>query len=147
MTAYDHDFDAASPAALHISKVAVGCASVDALRKRQQLRASGGEIPLVTRYMPKRATELLGGSIFWIVKHQLVARQLIRGFAAREEDNRTIVRLDPDLVPVRPFPKRAHQGWRYLNAADAPPDLRGGSDEADALPPELMTRLIALALL
>jgi hypothetical protein len=147
LTVHAHAFaDAAAP--LHISKVAVGCASIDSLRKRQQLRIVAGEVPLVTRFMPKRAGELIGGSIFWIVKHQLVARQRILGFAEREEDKRTIVRLDPALVAVRPFPKRAHQGWRYLAAADAPPDLGGGeADDIDLLPAELSRRLMALALL
>jgi len=147
VSAHDHHFDSAAPAALNISKVAVGCASIDTLRKRQQLRAVNGEVPLITRFMPKRASELIGGSIYWIVKHQLVARQRILGFATREEDARTIVRLDPELVPVRAYPKRAHQGWRYLSAADAPADLGNDPDAADALPAELMRRLIALALL
>lgn len=145
MTAYAHEFEPSAPP-LHMSKVAVGCASVEALRKRQQLRAAGGEVPLVTRFMPKRAAEMIGGSVYWIVKHQLVARQRIIGFAQREEDNRTIVRLDPELVPVRPFPKRAHQGWRYLTAADVPADFNSEVD-AVTLPSDLMRRLIALALL
>lgn len=147
MTAHDHHFASASPAPLNISKVAVGCANIEALGIRQQLRALNGEVPLITRFMPKRASELIGGSIYWIVKHQLVARQRILGFAAREEDARTIVRLDPDLVLVRACPKRAHQGWRYLAAADAPADLGSDADAAEMLPAELMRRLIALALI
>lgn len=130
-----------------MSKVAVGCASVATLSHRQQLRVNGGEVPLVTRFMPKRAAEMVGGSVYWIVKHQLVARQRILGFAQRAEDGRTIVRLDPELVPVHAFPKRAHQGWRYLCAADAPPDLRDGDENGDILPAELMRRLVALALI
>ena len=145
MTDGIHRFDL--PAPLHISKVAVGCASFEALRKRQQLRAAGGEIAMITRFMPKRAGELVGGSVFWIVKHQLVARQRILGFDQREEDKRTVVRLEAALVPVRAFPKRAHQGWRYLAAGDAPADLSGESDGAEALPADLLTRLAALALI
>lgn len=144
MTVHAHEF--AEPP-LNISKVAVGCASIDTLRKRQQLRAADGEVPLVTRFMPKRADELVGGSVFWIVKHQLVARQRILGFSERAQDRKAIIRLDPELVPVRPFPKRAHQGWRYLAAADAPPDLGSGAEDGDFLPPDLARRLIALALL
>jgi len=146
VTAFAHSFDRSAAAALNLSKVAVGCASVDALRRRQQLRVAGGEVPLVTRFMPKRAAELVGGSLYWIVKHHLVARQAIIGFTAREEDGRTIVRLDPELVHVQPYPKRAHQGWRYLSVGDTPPDFGMGGD-LDCLPAGLRAQLIALALL
>ncbi len=131
---------------LNISKVAVGCASIDALRKRQQLRASGGMVPITTRFRPKRADELIGGSIFWIVKHRITARQRIIGFADNEE-RKTIIQLDPELVTVRALPKRAHQGWRYLAAEDAPADFDGSNDELAIFPPALLTKLSALALI
>ena len=130
---------------LHISKVAVGCASLDALRKRQQMRASGGIVPIMTRFRPKRADELIGGSIYWIVKHRIIARNCILGFAETEE-RRTIIQLGADLVPVRAWPKRAHQGWRYLAPEDAPADFDGAEDGLTILPPELLTKLSALAL-
>ena len=133
-------------ASLHMSKVAVGCASLDALRKRQQLRAAGGVVPIVTRFRPKRADELVGGSIYWIVKHRITARQQIIGFAENEE-RKTIIQLDAALVPVRARPKRAHQGWRYLTAEDAPVDFDGVDDGLGVLPPELLTKLSALALI
>lgn len=132
---------------LHISKVAVGCASVQALQARQDARRQGGYVPLVTRFRPTRADELVGGSIYWIIKHRIVARQTILGFAENESDRRTIIRLDPDLVAVRAWPKRAHQGWRYLRPADAPADLDGDDDGLAALPPELASRLAGLALI
>jgi hypothetical protein len=135
------------PPQLNISKVAVGCGSLDALAARQRQRLAGGVVPIVTRFMPKRADELLGGSIYWIVKHRITARQAIIGFAICEEDRRTIIRLDPELVPVRARPKRAHQGWRYLAAADAPPDLDGDDDGLLALPPGLSMKLAGLALI
>lgn len=131
---------------LHMSKVAVGCASFDALRRRQADRLADGVVPIVTRFRPKRADELVGGSIFWIVQHRLTARQAILGFADREEDRRTIIRLDPELVPVRPQAKRAHQGWRYLPPQDAPGDLSNG-DGAAVLPSDLSRALAALALI
>ena len=131
---------------LNISKVAVGCASLEALQRRQELRASGGVVPIVTRFKPKRADELIGGSIYWIVKHRLTARQTILGFA-EGEDRRTIIRLDARLVPVRARPKRAHQGWRYLEAADAPQDFDGDDEGLAALPPGLAVKLSALALI
>ncbi len=132
--------------ALHISKVAVGCASLDALRRRQLARAQGGVVPVTTRFKPKRADELVGGSIYWIIKHRVTARQTILGFAATEE-RRTIITLDPELVPVRAIPKRAHQGWRYLSPEDAPADFDGDDGGLSALPATLMAKLAGLALI
>jgi hypothetical protein len=104
-------------------------------------------VPVVTRFRPKRADELIGGSIYWIVKHRIAARQTIIGFADREEDRRVIIRLHPELVPVRALPRRAHQGWRYLAAEDAPLDLAGDDTGLAELPAELTARLSALALI
>ena len=131
---------------LNISKVAVGCGSLDALRQRQAARAANGVVPIVTRFRPKRADELVGGSIFWILQHRITARQTILGFEEREEDRRTIIRLDAKLVPVRPYPKRAHQGWRYLPVEDAPADLAEGDVTAE-LPAALARTLAGLALI
>ncbi len=134
-------------ASLNISKVAVGCASLDALKRRQESRRSGDHVPIVTRFMPKRAEELVGGSIYWIIKHRLSVRQTILGFAEREEDRRTVIRLCPDLVPVKALPKRAHQGWRYLAPDDAPRDFDGEDEGLMAMPADLAAKLAALALI
>ena len=134
-------------AQLHISKVAVGCGSVDALRRRQEGRLTAGIVPITTRFRPKRADELVGGSIYWIVKHRISVRQAILGFAESEADQRTIIRLDPDLVAVRAIPRRAHQGRRYFAASDAHPVLVGCGDGVDALSPPLAERLALLALI
>jgi hypothetical protein len=132
---------------LHISKVAVGCASIETLRRRQHSRIAGGVVPLVTRFMPKRAEELVGGSVFWIVKHRIAARQTILELAPRASDRRTVISLSPELVPVRAVAKRAHQGWRYLSAADAPPDFADSDDGLLELPAELAGKLTSLALI
>ena len=131
---------------LHISKVAVGCASLEALLARQAGRMAGGVVPITTRFRPKRADELVGGSIYWIVKHRIAARQTILGFADGE-DRRTIIRLDPTLVPVRARAKRAHQGWRYLSAEDAPADLEDGDESLAVLPTRLASDLASLGLI
>jgi hypothetical protein len=132
---------------LHISKVAVSCASLETLQRRQALRLSDGEVPLITRFRPKRADELIGGSVYWIIKHRLVARQVILGFDLRSSDRRTVIRLAPELVRVEPLAKRAHQGWRYLPLDDAPRDL--GNDETGLadLPPSLASKLSMLMLI
>lgn len=130
-----------------MSKVAVSCASVETLKRRVEKRIRDGVVPVLTRFMPKRADELVGGSLYWIVKQRLAARQTILGFEIRASDRKTIIRLDPELVPVRALAKRGHQGWRYLAAEDAPPDLAGGEDGVAALPPDLVGRLTTLALI
>ncbi|GGE92612.1 MULTISPECIES: DUF1489 family protein [Sphingomonas] len=132
--------------ALNITKVAVGCEDVEALAERTRNRTADGEAPIQTRYRPTRHGELIGGSLFWIIKHQLVVRQRIIGFDETPE-GRCLIRLDPVLVTVRARPKRAHQGWRYLTADDAPDDLDGGSNEGAAMPAALIRELAELSLL
>ena len=132
---------------LHLSKVAFSCASIETLERRQLKRLKDGAVPIVTRFRPKRAEELLaGGSLYWIIKHRLVARQAILDFATSPRDGRTIIRLAPDMVRVRLQAMRAHQGWRYLEAADAPDDLEGAPVGLDAMPPALLGKLAGLAL-
>jgi hypothetical protein len=132
---------------LHISKVAFGCASIETFARRQALRESDGIVPLVTRFRPTRADELIGGSVFWIVKHRILARQAILSIGIRESDRRAIISLDSKLVPVRATARRAHQGWRYLDSADAPGDLEGDDTGLADLPAVLTARLAALALI
>ncbi|MBS0313877.1 MAG: DUF1489 family protein [Proteobacteria bacterium] len=128
---------------LHMSKVAVACATADALAARVAGRAEGGVVRIVTRFRPTRHAELVGGSLFWIIKHRLVGRQEILSFA-ESEDRRCLIELDARLIPVRAQPRRAHQGWRYLDAKDAPADL--GTGDISALPRQLLEELSALAL-
>ena len=132
---------------LGITKVAFGCSSVDYLRERIAARAVDGIHEITTRYRPTRHAELIGGSLYWIIKHRLVARQTILGFVEMESEKRWIVRLDARLVPVRARAKRAHQGWRYLEAENAPADFDGDDAELAELPPEILRELAALALI
>ena len=132
---------------LHMTKVAFGCDTVDILRDRLIGRAAGSETTVSTRFRPKRADELVGGSLYWIVKHRLVVRSPIVGFAEAEDGKRCIIRVDARLIPVRARPKRAHQGWRYLVGADAPADFDGDDDGLAALPASIVADLSALALI
>ncbi len=130
---------------LHLTKVAFAIDHVDQLAERLAARHAAGE-SLTTRYLPKRVAELQGGSLFWILKHRLVARSPILGFG-EAEGGRVAIHLGPKLVLVEGRPKRAHQGWRYLEDADAPADLGGEGSGADELPPRLIGELVALGLL
>src|SRR4051794_9032661 len=98
-----------------------------------------------TRMRPKRMDELIGGSIHWIVKHRLIGRQQILRFEDRK-DGRIDIVLSGTPQLITPSPKRAHQGWRYLQAAKIPVESDDGSGIAE-LPPLLYSRLAALALL
>lgn len=129
---------------LHLTKVAFACRDVEALGVRISGRAVGGEVRVVTRMRPKRAEELIGGALYWIVKHRLVACQQILRFDSRE-DGRIDIVCSADLVAVAPRYCRAHQGWRYLEEDDAPAEGDDGSG-LGALPPQLYGRLAALAL-
>lgn len=132
---------------LHLSKVAVGCASVELLAERMAARDEGGVAEIQTRFRPTRHAEICGdSSIYWIIKHRLVARQSILGFRELEGERRWAIRLDPAVVLVRQRFKRVHQGWRYMEHDDRPEDLIAGAG-AESLPPRLAAELEALALL
>ena len=93
---------------------------------------------------PKRADELIGGNLYWIVKHTIIAGLEIRRLEDRS-DGRIDIVCSAELKRVAPTPRRAHQGWRYLEDADAPRTDDDGSG-LGALPPQLYGRLAALAL-
>lgn len=128
---------------LHLSKIAFGCNSLAVLQAR--LASRGAEARLTTRYRPKRADELAGGSLYWIIAHKLVARSPIIRFDDAE-GGRTDIVIEPRCILLAPKPRRAHQGWRYLEATDAPPDLTDSDGDQDALPDELKLELATLGL-
>jgi hypothetical protein len=131
---------------LHLSKVAVGCPDIETLARLQAARF-GGDAASLTRFMPKRADELIGGSLFWIIAHRLVARQTIVSLdmVTTEWGTKCRIGLVPGPVAVVATPKRAHQGWRYLAAGDAPPDA--GLVEGDDLPVGMVRDLQAMWLI
>ncbi|MFL6829310.1 MAG: DUF1489 family protein [Sphingomicrobium sp.] len=131
-------------ATLHLTKVAFACRDLAALQERIRRRAEGGEVRVATRMRPKRSGELVGGNLYWIVRHRIVAALEIRRFEDRE-DGRIDIVCSAELKTVAPMPRRAHQGWRYLEEAEAPSADGDGSGIAE-LPPQLYGRLAALAL-
>jgi len=126
---------------LHMTKVAFACPSLDVLRER--LEGSGHT---TTRYLPKRHEEMIGGSLFWIMEHALVARSPIAGFHQQEEGGRWVIRFGAPPILVQPRARRAHQGWRYLEDGDAPADLAPGELAGDRLPGKLLRELARLGL-
>ena len=129
---------------LHLTKVAFACRDVEALEQRIASRAENREVRVATRMRPKRAPELIGGNLYWIVKHRLVAGIEILRVEDRA-DGRVDIVCSATLTRVSPMPRRAHQGWRYLEDKDAPP-ADGDTTGIGALPAQLYGRLAALAL-
>ena len=142
--------------ALHIIKLCVGCESVVELaqwqkKRLQQKRAKGQKPELIhiTRMTPRRAEEILnGGSLYWVIKGQIAARQKLLAFRDVKKNGVPHCGLvyDKELVPVVARPRRAFQGWRYLEDSDVPPDL-AKTKGAKGLPEALQRELAALGLL
>ena len=132
-------------AQLHMTRVAMGCADYAALEARMAAHAEAGEFCMTTRNRPRRADELIGGKVHFIIRHMIVGRVEILAFDDRD-DGRVDIVCAARLEPVHPQPKRAHQGWRYLSEADAPKTADGASGIGD-LPPELYRELAAISLI
>jgi hypothetical protein len=135
---------------LHLIKLCVGIGDVDELKEwRAERRKREKRCLHHTRQWPKRAAEVLdGGSLFWVIRGQVQIRQRIIGFHHNlDEGGRAFctIEMDHEIVPVRWRPWRPFQGWRYLEAKDAPPDdIYGvGAD----MPPQMVKELRELGLL
>jgi hypothetical protein len=143
---------------LHLIKLCVGCDSVRDLKdwikqKLSDKRRRGEKAEHIhrTRMVPKRADELTdGGSLYWVIRGEIMCRQRIRAvrpFRDKDGIGRCALVLDPKVVLVRPRPYRAFQGWRYLSAADAPPDLDRAAPGAAAMPEKMRRELRELGLM
>lgn len=139
---------------IHLIKLSVGPESLSDLavwqRNRLKTLHSKGltpELIHVTRHMPKRAEEVLnGGSIYWVIKGWLCARQKLLELRKVDKEGGPHCGLvyDKTLIRVQPRPHRPFQGWRYFDPKDAPPDLKKGSKE---IPEDMLRELTALGLL
>jgi hypothetical protein len=139
-------------------KLCVGATSIEDLAswqaKHRAFKAKGGVLRVfhTTFQTPKRQDELLdGGSLYWVIKGVIQCRQRLTGFEDGTKDDGSAcckLLLDPEIVPVRPQPRKAFQGWRYLVADDAPADLKaGGGGGLARMPPEMRKELAALCLI
>lgn len=129
---------------IHLVKLCVGVESVDDLTSRIDARKST-ETMHVTRMWPKRASELLnGGSLYWVIKGVISARQSIIGLEevlGADGIRRCGIRMDATLFRTEAAIRRPFQGWRYLSANDAPQDLKMARGNDDDLPPKLVAEL------
>ena len=141
--------------ALHLIKLCVGVDTLDDFQAwapqrlaRMRLRDPKARLFHTTRMVPKRMEELLdGGSLYWVIKGQVQARQKLLAIEPFVDDGgirRCHLVLDDTIVPTLWQPRRAFQGWRYLVEKDAPADA--GTQDAD-LPGHLRVELSELGLL
>lgn len=139
---------------LHLTKLAVGVRDIDHLHELQVARLRE-KAPLRhrTRNFPRRRSEVIeGGSMYWVIAGTMLARQRIVDIIEDHRDDLTpctSLILDPELVTLVGRPTRAFQGWRYLDADDAPPDMPalGAVGGLDTLPASLRQELRLLCLL
>jgi hypothetical protein len=139
---------------VNLIKLSVGTESVEQLTQWQQHRAAlspNDEYYHQTRMWPKREAELLnGGSIYWVIKGEISARQRILRLDEKfGEDGvrRCGIVLDPEIIPTVNALKRPFQGWRYLTPEDAPADLPRGKSKEEPLPDELNRALAEIGVL
>ncbi len=146
------------PMALHLLKLCVGAESITDLEEwieeNMLLRRRSGrpqEQTHTTRMVPKKVEEILdSGSLYWVIKGQISARQKlidIRPFTDADGIGRCHLVMDPVVVPVEPRPYRPFQGWRYLQAKDAPRDLSDHGGDLGEMPEEMRRELAGLGLL
>jgi hypothetical protein len=136
---------------LNLLKLCVGVSEIDELATWVKEAMAGRDtLDHVTRMFPKRKDEILpGGSLYWVIRGMILCRQPI---AALEEVTgadgiaRCRILFKPQIIPVRPVPKRAFQGWRYLEPSDAPPDLPK-SAKVEGMPERMRRELSELGLL
>lgn len=143
---------------LHLIKLCVGVTTVEELaewiaEETALARGTGRDYQQIhtTRQTPKRADDLLdGGSLYWVIKGYVQVRQPIIDLkTVRHEDGIDYcqIHLGDQLIRTQMQPRRAFQGWRYLEAKDAPVDLSGQSGDISGMPPEMRRELASLGLL
>jgi hypothetical protein len=138
---------------IHIVKLCVGADSVEDLAEWQvgqikRARKAKQRLNPVcgTRMWPKRVEDVLaGGSLYWVIKGVISVRQRIVAIdhVTDSHGERCGLYLDPHLQRTAPQPRRAFQGWRYLEPKDAPTDLTAAQGGAD-LPDHLRRQLVEL---
>lgn len=129
---------------VNLMKLCVGADSIDDLRDwqtSQRHRWPQGCAVHVTRMWPKREADVLaGGSLYWVIKGVIQCRQRVVGLEQVDGGDgitRCAIVLDQEIIRTQSAPRRPFQGWRYLDAKDAPPDLMKGREDETPLPPGL----------
>jgi len=143
---------------VHLIKLSVGVDDVEHLARIQAKRLTDArrrgvapELKHVTRHRPRRADDILGGgSIYWVIRGFIRARQRIVDIRPAQRADGTpacALVLDPELVRTERRSARPFQGWRYLAADRAPKDAPKGRRADDEVPEKMADELRQLGLL
>ncbi len=113
---------------IHLKKLCVGAENVNNLYERQcAIRKKYKETIHVTRMFPKKNIELKnGGSIFWVFKGYIRARQSIldiERFTDKDYIKRCKIVLSDEIILTAHKKERPFQGWRYFEDKDIPNDI------------------------
>ena len=129
---------------VNLIKLCVGTSNVSDLYNSQKNRIiyhEKSDLPatfFITRMRPKRENEILnGGSVFWVFKRLILARQKIIGFEDFIGDDtikRCKIILDRKIILTDTHQKKPFQGWRYFKEQDAPKDREMFSEDNLQLP-------------
>lgn len=137
--------------ALNILKLCVGVSEIEELESWVKDAEAGRDtLDHVTRMFPRRKAEIVpGGSLYWVMRGMILCRQPIAALepvTGADGIVRCRIMFKPQIISVRPAPRRAFQGWRYLEEADAPPDLPK-TGRAEGMPEKMRRELAELGLL
>ena len=139
---------------VNLVKLCVGAESVESLKSWQSRRLAAGAFKQpehVTRMRPRREAELLnGGSLYWVVRGLILARQRILGLDPRQGADgivRCAIILDRRIVRTAAVPRGPFQGWRYLEPDASPPDLPKITSRDDALPDEIANAVSSIGVI
>jgi hypothetical protein len=136
---------------LNLIKLCVGVSEIEEMKSWVKISKGTGEVcDHVTRMFPRRKDEIIpGGSLYWVIRGMILCRQPIADLEpvmGADEIERCRIVFKPQIITVRPTPRRAFQGWRYLTAEDAPIDMPRGSSGGD-MNEKMRRELAALGLL
>ena len=134
---------------INLIKICVGAQTVldlKRLQERRLLKTDAGAVYArhITRMRPKRVEVLDGGSLYWVFKGFILARQQIVDLEDTVGDDnirRCLIILETQIFLTETKRKRPFQGWRYLEPVDAPKDLGVFSEKTPQLPADLERNL------
>ena len=143
---------------INLVKLCVGINSVTELEIRQRKLLfenedyNNSEFTFhVTRMFPQKEKEILsGGSLYWVIKGQILARQKITALKKINDDNdikRCLLILERKIYLTQSQPRKPFQGWRYLKPEITPKDISIYNKKKKEIPHKLQIELYKMGVL